>query len=193
MTQAASKPSREDVLDAFAVESNAGRDTLERYLRKYPEYAAELVDLSLELSRVLVEDQEPLSAQDQALIKMAWLRHMEAAPKAIADPLAALSAAEFREAARSLGVPRQVVTAFRERRVIVASVPRRFLARFAATVNSTVALLTNALALQPTPALARSYKSNAKPEANAPVTFEQLLIDAGVPAEKRAQIMADDD
>jgi hypothetical protein len=192
MNPATSKPSREDVLDAFAVESDTGRNTLERYLQDYPEYAAELVDLSRELSRVLVEDEEPLSAEDEALIKMAWQRHMEAAPKAISDPLATLSVAELREVARSLDVPRQVVTAFRERRVIVASVPRRFLARFASTVNSTVDLFASAL-LQPTTSLARSYKSNTKPGADATVTFEKLLIDAGVPGEKRAQLMADDD
>jgi hypothetical protein len=192
MTPDPSRPSREDVLDAFAVESDAGRDTLERYLRDYPEYAVELIDLSRELSRVLVEDEEPLSAEDQALIKMAWQRHMDAAPKAISDPLAALSAAELREVAQSLDVPRQVVTAFRERRVIAASVPRRFLVRFAATVNSTVDLFTSALALPPSPSLARSYKSAAKPRTDALVTFEKLLLDAGVSDEKRAQLMADD-
>ena len=30
-------------------------------------------------------------------------------------------------------------------------------------------------------------------ETETPVTFEQLLIDAGVPEEKRALLMADDD
>lgn len=193
MTPNTSKPSREDVLDSFAVESDTGRDTLERYLRDYPEYAAELIDLSRELSRVLVEDEEPLSAEDQALIKVAWQQHMEAAPKVISDPLTALSAAELREVAQSLDVPRQIVTAFRERRVVVASVPRRFLARFAATVNSTADMFTSALALHPKSGPVRSYKSDSKPVADAPVTFEQLLIDAGVPEEKRAQLMADDD
>lgn len=192
MTPSASQP-REDVLDAFAVEPDAGRATLERYLRNYPEYAAELVDLSRELSRGVCEDEEPLSTEDQALIDTAWRRHLEAAPKVVADPLAALSVAEFREVARHLGVRQQVITAFRERRVIVASVPRRFMVRFAAAVNSTVDLLASALALPPAPSLARNYKSDAKPEAGAPVTFERLLIDAGVPDEERALLMADDD
>ena len=56
MNQFASAPSREDVLDAFAVEPNHERNTLERYLRDYPQYAAELVDLSRELSRVIFEN-----------------------------------------------------------------------------------------------------------------------------------------
>ena len=86
MNQFASAPSREDVLDAFAVEPNHERNTLERYLRDYPQYAAELVDLSRELSRVIFENKEPLSAEDQTLIEGAWRRHLEAAPKAIVDP-----------------------------------------------------------------------------------------------------------
>lgn len=67
--------SRELVLDAFAVESEAARSTLERYLQLYPEYAAELVDLSRELSRQASDDVEPLSAADRALIEAAWTKH----------------------------------------------------------------------------------------------------------------------
>ncbi len=188
-----SRPSREDVLDAFAVEPKPGRIILERYLRDYPEYAAELIDLSRELSREPCEDVEQLSAEDQALITRAWRRHVEAAPKAPADPLASLSVDEQRQLAACLDVPRQVVTAFRERRVIVDSVPRRFLAQLAAAVSSTIDLVIGALAPQPLSPLARSYKSDEKPTADKPVTFEQLLIEAGVPDEKRALLMADDD
>ena len=41
-------------LDAFAVESDQGSETLVRYLQQYPQYAEELVDLSRELSRTHV-------------------------------------------------------------------------------------------------------------------------------------------
>jgi hypothetical protein len=57
------QPSREDVLYTFAVESTSGRD-LEQYLRDYPQYAAEFVDLSHELSRDACEDEMPLSDKD---------------------------------------------------------------------------------------------------------------------------------
>ena len=193
MTGSISQPSREDVLDAFAVEQHVGREVLERYLRDYPQYAAEIVDLSRELWRVVVEDDEPLSTEDQALINTAWRRHLEAAPMAVIDPLAALSVGELRDIAKHLNVPRQVITAFREHRVVVASVPRRFLARFAAAVNSTVELFNSTLASPPGPNLARSYKADNKPGNDAPVTFERLLIDAGIPEAMRALLMADDD
>jgi len=51
MSAADERPSLESVLDAFAVESEPDRLTLERYLRLFPEYANELIELSCELSR----------------------------------------------------------------------------------------------------------------------------------------------
>ena len=142
---------------------------------------------------VVVEDDDPLSTQDQALINTAWRRHLEAAPREVIDPLAALSVAELRDIAKHLNVPRQVITAFRERRVVVASVPRRFLARFAAAVNSTVEVFNSNLASPLGPNLVRSYKADKKPGNGAPVTFERLLVDAGVPEATRTLLMADDD
>jgi hypothetical protein len=53
VSPAGGSPSRESVLDAFAIESEPGRSTLERYLRLYPEYAGELIDLSRAQSRSL--------------------------------------------------------------------------------------------------------------------------------------------
>ena len=85
------------MLDAFAVESEPGRSTLERYLRLYPEYAGELVDLSRELSREVCDDTAPLSAADQALIDDAWTQHAAAMPAATVDPFAALTVDDWRD------------------------------------------------------------------------------------------------
>lgn len=182
----------EDVLNAYAVEQDTSGATLKRYLREYPEYAGALVDLSRELSRLIVETDEPLSAKDTARIDEAWERHVAAVAKPAADLLAALSLAELRTVAERLGVPRQVLAAFRERRVEIASVPQRFLERFTAALNSTIEKLIASLALPPTPTLARSYKADTKPVAESQVTFERLLIDAGLSAEERAALMAND-
>jgi len=189
---AGERPSRESVLDAFAVESEAGRSTLERYLRLYPEYAGELIDLSRELSRESYEDDAPLSAADQALVDAAWSRHAKAVPAAAADPFAALTVDDWRTIAQVLDVPRQVVTALRERRVSLGSIPRRFLAMLAEAMRSSIAELESFW--EPTPLLvARSYKADNKPTVGEQVTFEQVLIDAGVPAEKRASLLAEAD
>lgn len=184
-----SRPSREDVLYAFAVEPTSGRDTLERYLRDYPEYTAELIDLSFELSREVCEDETALSNEDQALIDRAWQRYVEAAPEKEIDPFATLSVAEQREIAQHLDVPRQVITAFREHRVEPTSVPLPFLKRLAAALNSTVEILISALGRLPEGDLARSYKADGRPGTHTQVNFEQILIEANVSPDKRALLM----
>lgn len=186
------QPSREEVLDAFAVESSHDRETLEHYLLQYPQYSNELVDLSRELSRPLKTEDRPMSPQEVDMIERAWLLHMPLETKSAKDPLANLSVDELRDIALKLEVPRQVVTAFRERRVVATSVPRRFLARLADALRCQVELLTSALTMQPSAALSRSYKADGKPTAVSVVSFEQLLIDAGVPDEKRTALLADD-
>jgi hypothetical protein len=185
------QPSREDVLYTFAVGSNSGRD-LEQYLRDYPQYAAELIDLSHELSRDVCEDEMPLSDKDLALIDKAWLQHVALSPQEIVDPFATLSVAEQRELAQRLDVPRQVIMAFREHRVEPTSVPAPFLERLAAALNSTVEILKDTFALSPEPELARSYKADDRPKVRKSVTFEQILIEANVPPEKRALLMTDE-
>lgn len=191
MSPAGGRPSRESVLDAFAVESDPGRSALERYLRLYPEYAGELIDLSRELSREACDDAAPLSGADQALIDAAWSQHAAASPAA-ADPFVALTVDDWRAVARSLDVPRQVVTALRERRVSLVSIPRRFLERFAEATRSSVAQLEASWGPGQL-AGARSYKAEGKPTVGGQISFEQVLIDAGVPAEKRAQLLAETD
>lgn len=192
MNPNAHQPSREDVLDAFAVEPSHGREILERYLREYPHFSNELVDLSRELSRVPDGAETPMSLQEQAMVEAAWQQHMPIETKSANDPLADLSVAQLREIAVQLDVPRQVVTAFRERRVVANSIPRRFLTRMAVALNCKVDLLVSTLTLPSGPALARSYKSDGKPLAETAATFERLLIDAGVSKEKRTVLLADD-
>jgi hypothetical protein len=193
MKSRAEVPSQEDVLDAFAVEPQPGRETLERYLREYPQYAEALVDLSRELSRLPVQRTGPLSANEEEIVKRSW-EYLLAGSSPFADPFATLSPAELREIARQVDLPRQIIAAFREHRVVVESVPRRVFVSFASVMNTTVEAIAKALALSPMPELARSYKAaDRKPKALPRVSFEQLLIDAGVPAEKRTTIMAADD
>ena len=93
------------VLDASADESKPGRSTLERYLRLYPEYAGQLLDLSRELSRRGRHDMAPLSAADRALIDGAWTPHAAAMPAAAVDPFASLTVDDWRSDAQRLTCP----------------------------------------------------------------------------------------
>ncbi|UWR99675.1 hypothetical protein [Phaeobacter inhibens] len=183
------RPSKEDVLNALAVEPRHDRLTIERYLKDYPEYSNELIDLARELSRSPESDSGPLRASESRLIDDAWRQFAPLETKAAADPLAALSVDQSRHLARTLDVPRQVITAFKERRVDVETVPRPFLAKFAGAIQLTVAAFTQSLTVSPGSGLARSYKADAKPQIMGKVSFERLLVDAGVPDARRAELM----
>ena len=191
MSPAPDGPSRQDVLDAFAVEPDPGRATLERYLRDYPQFATELLDLSRILASPIKEDASPLSSEDQARIDAAWVRHAASAPAAVLDPFFSLSVAELREIAARLGVPRQVLAAFRSRRISVTTVPRRFLRRLAESVNTPMEHLVRTLSLPPASDPAHSFRSDQKPIPSHAATFEQVLIEAGVPGDERARLMSE--
>lgn len=191
MTSASIQPSRDDVLMAFAVEDGPRRERLERYLRDFPDYAEDLIDLSRELSRDPCEDEEPLSADDGALIDAAWEIFVRAEAQAH-DPFADLSPGDLRDLSRQLEVPRQVVMALREGRVLVTTVPRRFLARLAASLRTTIEVIEEHWGYSAQPQV-RSYKAEGKPQAINAVSFERVLVEAGVPEEQRAQLMADVD
>lgn len=189
----ASRPSLEDVLDAFSVEDASDNRALVRYLKEYPEYAEALVDLSREIHRTGVDNDAQLSEQDKNRIEAAWRHFSEAATAGLADPLAAFSVADIRQMAVALGVKRQVLAAFREHRVIVDSIPDRFLSRLASTARTTVEVLRRALSVPLTLSPARVYKSDAPPEEGGPVTFERLLIDAGHSEAERSALMSEDE
>ena len=188
------KPTLEEVLDAYAVEAIHDKATLENYLRDFPQFAEELVDLSREVSRVVEYDESPLSATEEAQIEKAWQNHMQPVAQSAdeIDPLANLSVPQLREVAQQLGVPRQVITAFRERSVKLESVPKSFLEAFANALSCTMDLLLN-VASSSGQRLSRSYKAEIKPNAGEAISFERLLIDAGVPEDKRIELLSEDD
>ena len=191
MNASAPEPSAEDVLSAFAVEEDYGRETLERYLRLYPAMARQLIDLARELEREIVPDDSPLSAEELTAVDAAWAHHVsqKAAGVAVEDPLGALDLEQLRNVAKQLDLPRQVLTAFRERRVPLASVPARFLERLAQMIHTSVERLRSAWELPPAP-LARSFKSEFKPEVGQSVSFEQVLLDAGLPKDRVERLIS---
>jgi hypothetical protein len=191
MKPGTSKLSSEDVLNAFAVEPSHDRSTLERYLREHPQYAVELAHLSHELSRAKVAATD-LSEKDRLAIDEAWKQYSSSPTTSTANVFATLSVPQRRDLANLLGVPRQIITAFREHKVIVSSIPKRFLTRVAAALNTSVEQIRVALAAPMEVTCVRSYKSDEKPVEARVTSFERLLIEAQVPADKRAELMAEE-
>ncbi|GEL75461.1 hypothetical protein MVI01_72450 [Myxococcus virescens] len=77
-------PSRDDVLNAFAVEADPA-GALERYQREHPALAEDLAALFREVLQPLVEQEGPLAAEDEALIDKVWTQHAAIKPKPTVD------------------------------------------------------------------------------------------------------------
>lgn len=183
----------EAVLDIFQSEEVHDGDVLARYIQAYPQFTLELIDFSRLIATPDIEDETPLSGIEQSRVDAAWIEYksIKAAEPDIDDPLARLTGDRGKALATKLGVPRQVVTCIRERKIAVSSMPDHILRSIADTVEVLPAHVIAAMQQPPAMAGGRSYKSSAKPSSGEQVTFEQVLIEAGVSAADRVRILAD--
>lgn len=170
---------RDEVLYAFAVEEDGGRDTLMRYLTAYPQYAYDLLDLSRELVHPVLD--EPFSAADEQRVSAAVARFRGGIVKQAPVPLASQA---FNVAAERLQLPLLAMLAFRERRIDLTSVPARFLERLAGALETSLDQLRAFLSQPAMVSATRQSKSRVKPAAATKVSFEKILRDAGVEAER---------
>lgn len=188
----AATPSRDDVLESFLIDSHEAGALL-RYLRAYPAFAVELIDLVHEMRRDIPDAAEAFTQEERAAIDAAvrvagsaW----PAAPAGSQDLFAVLGPADYGRLSATLDVPRQVVAAIRNRRAIPETIPRGFLRRMADALNGSVDDLLFSMGAR---SLAASFKAVERPASVAPVSFEQILIEARVPEERRRAIMAERD
>ena len=177
-----------DVLKAFAMDFEPGAGTLQGYLAQYPEHATALVDLSRELYRE-VDDEMP-SATDLALVTSRMARLREATESL--ESLQAAPATLFIDAAETLSLPMLVGIALRERRIHVASLPRRLLTRLAGELRASTETLSSFLALAPQASSLRARKSNVKPTTAEKVSFERVLREAGVDEQVISNLLRDE-
>lgn len=190
----------DEILESFALEAESDPTALARYLRDYPQYVIAIIDLSHEMAQSVPDETSPLSPHDEAQIASAWSRFAASAPTTadaeqgrVASVFEGRSAAEMKTLAAVLGVPRQVVAAVRDRRVLADTIPKGFLTRMAAAIDARIEDLVASLSGSRSVTLAQSYKADTKPVLSGQVSFAQILIDAGVAEETRATILAEID
>jgi len=187
----AAKPTLDDVLESFLLDRD-GEATVGRYAALYPHYAVALFDLEHELQRELVDDPLPLTEALQGLVDDALKRAKEIWPAdalGARDLFAALTPLDYGLLSAALGVPRQVVAAVRNRRAIPETIPVGFLRRMAESLKGSVEDLLASMGSSRSAVAA--YKATGDVAAQEPVPFEQILIEARVSPERRAEIMAD--
>lgn len=108
--------------------------------------------------------------------------------------LASLNPVQQKVVAQNLRIRRSVLTAFREHRVDVASIPKHFLARLATELGQAADTLAKALVGPAPRTLVGQYKSDEKPDVSPrQVPFEQLLREAAMSEEEVSYLMRDGD
>jgi crotonobetainyl-CoA:carnitine CoA-transferase CaiB-like acyl-CoA transferase len=181
--------SLQDVLEWFAMEQPRDGEVLSRYLQEYPQYAEDLVDLSLEIFQLELHADRELSECDDARIHSAWIALQASMQATVADPLAQLPVDQLRELSQSLQLPRQVILALTERTVIPTTLPRSFIERLSNLLGASTQTLVQAFAL-PQQSFDRAFKADIKPKALHQIPFEQVLREAGVSEEQIKQLTA---
>lgn len=185
-------PSRENILDSFAVEEVLDASVLKRYQRRFPEFAYELLTLYHELQDELKDDGID-TPEDIAYVQAALQRHLDArAAKESPNLFANWSVAEQKEVANLLQVPKPVVTAFRDHLVDISTVPEFFLQRFAAAMKRPLAQLRAYFATPLTHHPVMQHKAAGQPVPSQPVSFEQLLKDVGLSEAERARLLSEE-
>ena len=171
---------KDAVLDAFAAEPVHNRNTLERYVSKYPELAGELIDLAAELrlSAEISETQEAIINDPR--LNAAWENFRAAGLKPASeavtvDPFGQFKGVAFAALAAKLDMPRSILTAVRDRLVVPASVPGGFLRRFAEATRTTVEAVKTYLAQDCQAPLGLAFKSDQKPSLQGQATFQKLV------------------
>ena len=195
MTAANPPLTLEAVLDLFQMEDVHDGDVLASYIGEHPQFAPQLIDFSRLIATPDADDERSPTATEQSRIDAAWITHQAARPEAAtgADPLARLSGELGKALAVKLGVPRQVITCFREHKVLASSVPGAVTRELSGALGVPQAHVIAAMARPAAPmAMTRSYKSGGPPGSDAQATFEQVLKDAGVSEADRVRLMADD-
>lgn len=110
------------------------------------------------------------------------------------EVLANLTPGQQAVVCQNLKIRRSVLSALREHRAVVSSIPKRFLRRLAHELGQSMQTMADALHFPPPARLLSEHKADTKPVAQpSRVTFEQLLRDAAMSDEDVQELMRDGD
>lgn len=189
-------PSREDILYSFSVEPSHDRDTLERYLRLYPDHSEDLVDLSsaLRISQMVRPRAENRLPDPKA--SEAWQALVACTPPAGEENAQSQTTLNLKghaliDVANKLNIPRSLVTALRDRLAEPSSIPMRFISRLAVVTGSSIKAIQQYLAQPPVTSSALQFKSDVQPKNQGQVSFRKLVDDTPMPDEQRQALLRD--
>jgi hypothetical protein len=180
---------RNDILEAFAAEEVHNKATLDRYVERFPAFALDLIKLSFLIDN-LVEIDRPLSEHDENRIESAWSQVKQSIATTNADALSRLNK-QAAKVARETGLPRQVISALRERMIDPGTITWRFLRQVGQSAEILPEVLKAAVSA-PAIEAARSFSSLQPPQKAEQIPLRKVLEDARVPAALMEDLLRDE-
>lgn len=183
----------ESVLMAFSMEPRHGRETLERYIREYPQHATALIDCSIDLLQEPPADDAPATVVSDSAVDKAWQRFERAVqqPDAeVANPFAKLNTSSFKSLARSLDVSNLFLMRVRDRAISAATIPARFVEKLASELGSTAQAVGAYLQGPPGMVSGHAFRSSMKPSVGEQLTFDQAVATSQLTPEQQATLKA---
>ena len=180
----------ESVLMAFSW-INHGRETLERYIREYPQHATALIDCSIDLLYEAPEGDVPATEVPDSAIDKAWQRFERAVqqPDAeVANPFTKLNTAASSRS-HAPDVSNLFLMRVRDRAIRTATIPARFVEKLASELASPFNL-ERIPAGPPGMVSGHAFRSNVKPSVGEQITFDQAVATSQLTPEQQATLKA---
>lgn len=183
----------ESVLLAFSMEPSHGRETLERYIREYPQHATALIDCSIDLRPELPAEDVPATMVPDSAVNKAWQRFEQAVQQPaseVANPFAKLNTSGFKALARSLDVSNLFLMRVRDRAISAATIPARFVEKLASELGATAQAMGAYLQGPPGMVSGHAFRSSVKPSVGEQITFDQAVATSQLTPEQQATLKA---
>jgi len=190
------KPDEESVLLAFSVEPRHDRETLERYLREYPEHINALIDCSLELmmNPAHADATDVTVATANTLVDKAWQRFQalvtEPGGVLAPNPFGQLNRAGFKSLASKLNISNLLLIRLRDRAIDAASIPARFVQGLATELGASAEAVVDYLRSPPAMVSGQSFRSSVKPKVGDKMSFAQAIETSQLSPEQQNALKA---
>ena len=173
-----SRPGEEEVLLAFSVEPTHDHKTLEQYLREYPEHTKALVACSIEFMVDATRSYEVAVTSEDA-VDHAWQRFQSTVELpgdvSVINPFATLNPTAYKSLAKKLHINNLLLVRLRDRAIVAATIPRRFVQGLASELGSTVESVMDYLRSPPAMVSGHSFRSSVKPAVTEQISFAEAI------------------
>ena len=173
-----SRPSEEEILLAFSVEPTHDCKTLEQYLIEYPEHAKALIACSIELM-VDATRRDDIAVTSEGAIDRAWQKFQtivgQPSDVLVTNPFATLNPTAFRSLAKKLNITNLLLVRLRDRAIIAATIPGRFVQGLATELGATAEAVMDYLQSPPAMVSGHSFRSAVKPAVAEQISFTEAI------------------